>query len=51
MKGLLSALLLSFFMGNILSMIFGFDMFIGAWIVSSMLLALFFAVEVWREVF
>ena len=48
---LLATLLLSFFMGSILHMIFGFDVFISAWVLASILLARFFAVEMWREVF
>lgn len=48
---LLTILLLSSFMGSILSMIFGFDMFIGAWVVASILLALVFCIDMCNEVF
>ena len=48
---LLTIILLSFFIGSIFSMIFGFDMFIGAWIVSSILLAFVFCIETCNEIF
>lgn len=48
---LLSVLLVSFIFGGLASLAFEFDIFKCAWVVASVILALFFAAEMWREVF
>lgn len=48
---LLSVLLVSFIFGGLASLAFEFDIFKCAWVVASVILALFFAAEMWKEVF
>ena len=48
---LLIVLIGSFLLGGIFYVATGFNLFVCAWIVVSVILALFFAVEMWREVF
>ena len=48
---LLAVLIGSFLLGGIFYIATGFDLFVCSWIVVSVILALFFAVEMWREIF
>lgn len=48
---LLMILIGSFLLGGIFHIATGIDLFVCAWIVVSVILALFFAVEMWIEVF
>ena len=48
---LLTVLIASFVLGGIFYVATGFNLFACAWIVVSVILAIFFAVEMWREVF
>ena len=48
---LLTVLIGSFLLGGIFYIATGFDLFVCDWIVVSVILALFFAAEMWREVF
>ena len=48
---LLTVLIGSFLLGGIFYIATGIDLFVCDWIVVSVILALFFAAEMWREVF
>lgn len=48
---LLTVLIGSFLLGGIFYIATGFDLFVCDWIVVSVILALFFAAEMWREIF
>lgn len=48
---LLTVLIGSFLFGGIFYIATGIDLFVCDWIVVSVILALFFAAEMWREIF